>query len=412
MEPCQLVPNPDAFASGMIAFLDCQAQNIGMGGYRALAVQGSSASLVLSAFLTIFVALIGYRMLFGDTPSLREAVLSVVKIGVVLALATGWPAYQVLIYEVVLRAPAELAAEIGGASGLPGATGGLPARLDGVDRAFETLAVYGPGVRLNATTTELQPDRYAPPPFPGFDTFAIGTSRAIFLASAIGGFALVRLGAGLLLALGPLFLAFLLFDATRGLFEGWARALIATALGSLVTAILLGVELALFEPWLSDLIARRAGGEAIWGAPAPLLAISSVFAIVLGGLLLMVGRIGFALKLSQPWRVTQSARSGTAVRTSDTVRSTSTFGAATPSATTIEGRSRALAVADSIASTQRREEQSTTTNAILGSAAASVAAGSRPTMPNTDGPPRLGQSYRRRTGSRVSASAGARDARA
>src|SRR3546814_2228983 len=65
----------------------------------------------------------------------------------------------------------------------------------------------------------------APPPFLGFDSFALGFARVIFLVSTIASFAIVRIAAALLLALAPLFVAFLLFDGTRGLFEGWAKAL-------------------------------------------------------------------------------------------------------------------------------------------------------------------------------------------
>ena len=414
MALCQAVPNPDAFASGMIAFLDCQAQTIGMGGYRALAASGSSASLMLTAFVTIVIALIGYRMLFGDTPGVREAVVSVVKIGVVLALATGWPAYQVLVYDVVLRAPAELAAEIGGASGLPGASGGLPARLDGVDRAFETLAIYGPGVRLNATTTPIAPGSYAPAPFVGFDTFAIGTSRAIFLASAIGGFALVRLSAGLLLALGPLFLAFLLFEATRGLFEGWVRALIATALGSLAIAVVLGVELALFEPWLADLIARRAGGDAIWGSTAPLLAASIVFALVLAAMVLALGRVGSAFRMPRAFRVAAAPGTGGRLPERDTATAPGMTTIASATTSSIGHRSRALTIADGIAATQRREERLVAITGGPGATTSSAGPANRVTGAGASGDIRSRPDARdrRRTGSRVSASASARDRRA
>src|SRR3546814_9666490 len=59
-----------------------------------------------------------YRMLLGQTPTIREGVLTFVKIGLVLTLATSWPAYQALVYDIILRAPAELASTIGGAAGL------------------------------------------------------------------------------------------------------------------------------------------------------------------------------------------------------------------------------------------------------------------------------------------------------
>src|SRR3546814_20239667 len=84
----------------------------------------------------------------------------------------------------------------------------------------------------------------APPPFLGFDSFALGFARVIFLVSTIASFAIVCIAAALLLALAPLFVAFLLFDGTRGLSEGWAKALIATALGSLAIAVAVGIELA------------------------------------------------------------------------------------------------------------------------------------------------------------------------
>src|SRR5439155_567824 len=71
-----------------------------------------------------------------------------------------------------------------------------------------------------------------PQPYPGFNTFAIGGSRMLFLVGAIGGLAAVRMIAGLLLAVGPLFVAFLLFENTRSLFEGWIRVLAGAALAA------------------------------------------------------------------------------------------------------------------------------------------------------------------------------------
>ena len=110
---CQAVPNVDRFAPGVIGYLDCQASTLGAQGYQALAAPGSSASLLITGMLTLFVAFIGYRMLFGQLPTIREGVLACVKIGIVLTLATSWPAYQRVIYDVVLHEPANLVAEIG-----------------------------------------------------------------------------------------------------------------------------------------------------------------------------------------------------------------------------------------------------------------------------------------------------------
>ena len=81
-----------------------------------------------------------------------------------LALATSWPAYQRVIYDVVLHEPANLVAEIGAPSALPGAGGGLVQHLDSVDGAFAALSVYGVGQLGNQT----DPRQVAAPLFAGF----------------------------------------------------------------------------------------------------------------------------------------------------------------------------------------------------------------------------------------------------
>lgn len=397
---CGVVPTGDSFVSPMLTFLDCQAATLGAAGYQALAAPGSSVMLLITALLTILIALLGYRMLLGETPTLREAVLTFVRIGIVLAFATSWPAYRTVVYDVVLRTPADLAAEIGAPAQLPGANGGLAGRLDNLDRAFRTLAIYGPGVSTREQVE--QSGGVAPPLFGGFDGFALGSARIAFLVGSIGSFALIRLGAGLLLALGPLFLAFLLFDGTRGLFEGWLRGLIAMALGGVATALTLGIELALFEPWLSDLVARRAAGEAIPNAPATLLAAAVIFAGVLLAMLVLVARIAAALRLP---RTMEALWPGSASNTAEPRQPAPTSrGASDPA----EPPSRAARIADQIAAVQRREEQGlvgTRMVTVQGSRGGDGTAGA----PEATAGTALGQSFRRRTRGRVSASATTRD---
>lgn len=349
MAVCDAIPAPGSFAPSVLRFLDCQAQLIGAEGYRALAAPGSPASILLTGMITLLIAFLGYRMLLGHTPTIREGVLTFVKIGLVLLLATSWPAYQILIYDIILRAPAELASTIGGAASLPGSGGGLVGRIDGVDQALTTLAIEGVGpVALGPDGRPLMPV-VPPPPFIGFDSFALGFARVIFLVSAVASFAAVRIAAALLLALAPLFVSFLLFDGTRGLFEGWLKALLGTALGSLAIAITLGVELAFIEPWLATLLARRAGELDIVGAPAQLLAAAIIFAIALAAVLWMTARVAISLRIRAWLPALQSGWAAAAAVPREPAR---------PSAVShppIESRSRAAAIADAIAIGQRRE---------------------------------------------------------
>jgi type IV secretion system protein VirB6 len=341
---CPYYPPDTGYLQSILGFMDCQARTIGEQGYLALSVPGSIGSLFLTSVLTLFVALIGYRMLFGEVPGVRGGVLALVKIGLVLALASNWQAYRTLLYDVTLYAPAELASAVGAPAGVPGANGGLVGRLDGLDRGFEALAIEGVGPPPDPSV-----QRVPPPMFGGFDVFALGASRVVFLVGAMGAFAGLRLLAGLMLALGPLFIGFLLFDSTRGLFAGWIRVLLGTVLGVLATAITLGVELALLEPWLTDLLARRAAEQPIPGAPAQLFAATLVFGITLIAMLAGTARLAWALRLPETLLVP--------LREHSLIRETR--GAAAfehqGSRTAIDTRSRAAAIVDAVAANQRRE---------------------------------------------------------
>lgn len=404
MAVCNSIPSPDSFAPSLLIFLDCQAQAIGAGGYAALAAPGSPASALLTGMVTLLIALLGYRMLLGHTPTVREGVLTFVKIGLVLLLATSWPAYQILVYEIILRAPAELAATIGSAASLPGSGGGLVARIDGVDQAFKILAIEGVGpVPLGADGQPVMPS-VPPPPFIGFDNFALGFARVIFLVATIGSFAVVRIVAGLLLALAPLFAAFLLFDGTRGLFAGWLKALLGSALGSLGIAITLGVTLAFLEPWLATLLARRGAGLDIMGTPAQLLAAAAVFGLALTAVLFIVSRLTWSLHIPAWMQASPIRDFRDGARRADGSRQPAIGHAP------IESRSRAAAIADAVAITQRREALAT--DGASGSRAAFIA---RSVADRERGertaPTASAQASARRTRQRISSRALARDRR-
>ncbi len=416
---CPIVSPDIGFVRSMMAFVDCQAQSIGAQGYLGLLAPGSTFATLLTGFLTLFVAIFGYRLLMGHAPNMREGVFALIKIGFVVALATSWPAYRTLVYDVALRGPAELTADIGVPSGLPGTGGGMVGRLDTVDQALAALAILGAGeptvVIGPPNQNEADPAMQTPPPpFAGFNAFALGGARLIFLLGAVGSLAAVRLIAGLMLALGPFFIAFLLFEQTRGLFEGWVRVLAAAALAAVGTAIALALELALAEPWLADILSRRAAGEAMPNVPAELLLVASIFFLIILALLYACARVAFAFRLAPSWR-TAATRMASALR-SEQMPVAALAGAATVPAApapAAEGRTRAATVVDAISNAQRREAAAggpvaTFTSPYQPERSRSAAPAARD-LPDRVAPPPLGQSFRRSTRTRVSASARRRD---
>ena len=286
---CAAPPTGLGFLSGTLANLDCQAQTIGEAGYQVLASPGSPLSLALTALLAIFVAIIGIRFLSGRPLGAGEWISAVLKAGFVLALATSWPAYRTVVYDIVLKAPTEISGSIGRSAALPGSDGGLASRLQAADNGIMALVVAGSG-RLD--TASRRPADAVPPPLA--DDTALGIGKTLFVSSIIGSFGLLRLAGGIFLALAPLFAGFLLFEATRFLFFGWLRSLIAIAISSLGLAVVLGVELAIIEPWLSQVLALRAARIATLSAPFELLALTLAFSLTMFGVFALSLRISFA----------------------------------------------------------------------------------------------------------------------
>lgn len=422
MAACPSLSPDGPFVRDLLSYVDCQAQTIGASGYQALASPGSSASIALTGLLTLFVALFGYRMLFGQTPTARDAVLALVKVGIVLTLATSWSAYRTIVYDVAMHGPAQFAADIGGTSALPGAGGGLEAHVQAVDDGLAELMRIGTGRPpetddgLIPAAQPIMPEQQQrlqqigqrPHWDPQRDAELLGTARTVYLTGAVGALASVRLVAGLLLALGPFFALFLLFDGTRGVFEGWVRALAGAALGGLATAILLGAELAVIEPWLSAILADRQADLSTPAVPIELLAFSLVFALTL-----LAGLIASA-KIAHGFHLPVAVRDGSAhliekVQSAMLGDRMATHG--TKARADVPERGRALAIADAAAAAQRREM--TTMSSVMASQMSER--GINPQTPARGGALAnavipIGQSARRRTTTRVSAGANRREA--
>jgi len=287
---CPTVITGDRFLERTLTHIDCQAQSIGSWGYQSLAEPGSIGSIVMASLLTIFVALLGFRLMFGGSSGARDIVFDVAKVGIVLTLAFSWPAYKVLVYDLVLAAPADIAASIGESASE--ADAGMISRLQQADNSIVNLTEIGTGRNTGAFVDETSPGATFEATAMRDDN-AFGWSRLVWLAGTIGVLALLRLAAGLMLAIAPIAAALMLFDATRGLFAGWLRSLVLVLVGSIGSLVVLTGELAILEPWLADALRLRELGYATPSAPIELFAITLAFALVQFGMLWLIGKFAF-----------------------------------------------------------------------------------------------------------------------
>jgi type IV secretion system protein VirB6 len=398
MEICPAVPPASGFIGSMTGYIDCQAQILGSGAWSALAAPGSTLSIVLTGFLTITIALIGYNLLLGHSMTLRSGTLAFVKIGAIFALATSWPAYRTLVYDLVTDGPSQLVAEIGPQARIVGSDGTLVQRLDLSDQALAQLAILGPGNPPANVAAQVPPA-----PFGGFDSFALGGSRILFELTAVAALGIVRIIVALMLALGPFFIAFLMFDSTRSLFEGWVRVLAGAALAAIGVSIALGLELALVEPWLNNVLARRMAGEALPTISTELFVITCLSSLTVGAVLYACARLTQVFRLAPLMKLVPIIVDHG--RAADP--SILTAGASGDSAG--NERSRAAVVASLLTATNRRERDDAMAPLPMLAAATYRTLSVSSSKDALQMPVPVGRSFTRRSHSRVSAIAAKRD---
>ncbi|MBA3676743.1 MAG: type IV secretion system protein [Sphingosinicella sp.] len=336
-------------------FLDCQARALGENGFQALA-GGPIGMSVLSGLLTIFIGLIGYRLILGEVPGIRHGVNWTIRLGFVLALVTSWPAFQTLVYRVMADGPGEMAAIVLPAAGLP--SQGLDGR---VQQAYDAMR-FGPGSgplpsrpaegangQGEAAAPALaQPSQFQPP---------VPKTASLFVLATTGSAAAFRIAIGFLLAIGPLAIMALLFDATLGLFVGWVRALAGMAFASLGAAIVTATGLILVEGELAHLQALRAAGTPHLADPQGLTTIVTVLALLAFVTGLAAMRMTGALRLSWRSSSAQSALGQAQASAALTiVPALATTHQAAMAGRQAAGQGRAAGVAESLAASVRREQ--------------------------------------------------------
>lgn len=346
-------PDPTApLAERLAGYLDCHAQAIAQNGFSGF-TGGWLGPALLAGCLTIYVALIGYRLLLGLPFGPRDALLAAVRAGVIIALATSWSAYETLVYRVVLDGPAEVARLL-----LPGdAVIASPAEAaQRLDKDLSTLrdaasvgsAAQGsvpgqvpgsPGGPAGISPTASSSQANTPPPDP------ILTGAGANLASVTVGFlSAIRLAGGLILGVGPLFIILALFNAAIGLFEGWLRALVTTFVAAAGAMLVASLELGFIE---SDMIGGVPFAQDLQQSLEPSLnAIAALFSLAMLAVLVAAFLVGGAVRLRRSSGLVREAARAVTV----------TERALHPGWQNLEPASRADVVVDAVRRLTRRDE--------------------------------------------------------
>ena len=322
---------------GLLDTVDCNIREGVQGGYNAFFGPGSSLGAIITVLLTLYVALLGFRLLTGRTDlRVGDLPMIAIKLGAVVMLTTSWASYQSLVFRLLFDGPAEMANAL--LAGMPTPATALPGPADIFTRlqfAFDELTKsasamalvsdapgQGPnvaGATLNAGSLVLQAAPGVDPASlkglspviqmrsalqggPAFGATALWLSAITLLISTLGLIILSKLMLGLLLALGPIFVGLLLFDTTKGFFEGWLKTALGFALVPIATLVFMAGLLASLEPSLQELAFARADNryalEPVLTILIIVLTFTAVFASVMGLCTRLVA--GFRLPDSKP----------------------------------------------------------------------------------------------------------------
>lgn len=377
---------------GLIGSVDCRVHDLAQTGYAALAGPGSPVGLLLTGLLTLYVVFIGYRLLLGrGALRVGDATLQVIKVGLILALATNWNLFQTLVYDTLTRGPAEIGGLLLG--GLQGQPSNPFVRLqdafDGLQQSATLMAS-----RAGAGAAAMQGG-------PGFGAFAVNTGGMTLVLSTLGVLLASKVVLAILLALAPLIGGLALFEATRGLVEGWLKAMIALALIPLMTTLALSLELAMLAPSLKALAEARAAQQfaAFELDPAiTVLVLTLVFALVMVLAVIALGVIAAGLRL--PRGLTGAPLADQAAAPN----------ASRYAASQVEPMSRAVTIAAAAAAMDRRDAASSP-DPVGPRLLTVVSDRSQPTGQTVHAAPSapLGQTYRRPPAPRRAASGARRD---
>ncbi len=223
---------PDYFFSDTLNVIDQVIGNFVKTAYQNFIEQNTTT---ISLVFTFYIMLIGYRLLTHQyQEDFMIMVRRVIVMMVVYSLIMQWELYNIFVYNIFTNEPNHiseiLAKSIGSLSG-----NSINTALDSI---YALIINATNGFLQQVSLTSLQYIVYAAL------VYGIGTAFCTF---ALLLFIYAKMMMAVSLALGPVFILFVLFDATKDIFAAWIRKLITIALIPIVTSAILLLLLSVIE---------------------------------------------------------------------------------------------------------------------------------------------------------------------
>ena len=386
MSDCRpLIDGASAGVAAALRAVDCVASETTASAFGRLFGGGGPLMPVLTILLTLYIAFFAISLLTGRSRiGISALTPRMMTLGLVLTFATSWLAYQSVVWNLAVGGPDQIAGVLMGSQG--SATLMFADRIDLVFGAIaETADQAGGGqpAAAGAAAGSFTPINL------------MWLSAMLLLLGTVGVLVTARIALAVLLALGPIFVVFALFSGTRGLFVGWLRGVVLTAVTPLFAVLGGGFMLELALP----VIAGLRGAEGIDGRAAMALFLIAAVHVALMAMVLRV-----AGTIVAGWQVFGlAADSGTGAAAASAEPAIAPLGqqfAAVPGAAAVHGSRRAVALPmDGALAVHSLSQPSAQTSAILHSGRTAIV----PAATTAPGLPPIARQRARGIGSRFRA---------
>ena len=273
----------DTFFSGTMNTVDAVIGNFVQNAYTQFIQVNSN---VITLAFTVYVMFLGYQFLSHSHHFNLHVITKhmIVMLGV-YGMVMNWDLYNLFVYNIFTNEPGNIAQILVNSAGKFQSGESIAQALDAIYAAVmnATSNFFG---QVNFSTSGIAFLMY------GALVFVIGTLLCVF---ALLLFVYAKMMMAVALALGPIFILFLLWSSTKGLFSAWLNKLITIALIPIVTSAILVLMLSVIDVTLPG-IHQSSENLQFYGI-APFLGLSLATTLILSQVFRIAASLGGGITL-------------------------------------------------------------------------------------------------------------------
>jgi len=282
------------FFSSTLATVDAVINNFVSVAYTNLVQENAG---LITLLFTFYIMMIGYRFVtYSSDSNLSSLTRQLVVMLCVYGMIMSWHLYHLFVYNIFTNEPSHIAKVLINSAGKYRSDVSIAIALDGIYEAVinATVEFFG---QVNFSSSGLAFVFY------GGLVFAIGSTMCVVVLLL---FIYAKMMMAISLALGPIFISFILWASTRDMFAAWLRKLVTLALIPIVTSAIMALMLSVIEVTLPN-IARPVESLHFQGI-APFLGLSLATALILSQVMTICSSLGGGISLASMSRGLEIAK--------------------------------------------------------------------------------------------------------